>query len=85
MNLRESIIQVVTEKQGCKVMELIAALDPTLLIGDVATNEVLEALELLVKEGELIEIEYCLPAYRIKSFYLPKETEVKIVAKTFLL
>jgi hypothetical protein len=46
--------------------------------GDFSTEEILRVIDQLVAEGELIEIEYVLPAssYKVRSMYFPKGTEM---------
>lgn len=70
---RAFIVGFVTEQQGCK-MTLLCAQEQ--LIG----CNIIKTVEELVMEGELVEIEYVLPSmqYRIKSFLLPKNTNLDI-------
>lgn len=80
MDLREAIIQIVTDKQGCKATELaplIAEGYPDLVC---ELDKVVETIESLVASGELVEVEYILPqmTYRIKSMLFPKGTEVQL-------
>ena len=73
--------QVVKEKQGCKAVELVTfvamemAKSPSTSDIDVDLPELIETM---TKEGELVEVEYVLPNmdYRVKSFLLPKGTEI---------
>lgn len=48
--------------------------------GEGSTGESLFSdIDVLVSEGKLIEVEYCLPnTDRLKSFLLPAGTEVKV-------
>ena len=43
-------------------------------------HDISQLLEELVQAGEIIEVEYILPYmdYRLKSFYLPRGSEVKV-------
>ena len=52
--------------------------------GDV---DIINVINDLVKEGEVVEVEYVLPsmAYRVKSLYFPKGTEVTLVRSTKLI
>ena len=74
MNFDKLVCQVVEEKQGCKATELAADVRIA-----TAGRDLPEAIERLVEKGELLEIEYVLPTlnFRIKSFLLPKGTEIK--------
>lgn len=73
MDFDKLVCQVVEEKQGCKATELAADVR-------IATSgrDLPSAIQRLVFAGDLVEIEYILPKlnFRIKSFLLPKGTEV---------
>jgi len=73
--LKNKVLEIVTENNGCKLMELVV---DCINLKDAACLS--EAVEELVKEGRLIEIEYCVPnmSYRTKSFLLPANTEITI-------
>lgn len=72
---KKLIIEAVTNYQGLKLTEL-ASLDE---LADIA---VVDLVNELIKEGNLVEVEYVLPSmnYRVKSFILPKGTEVDVRA-----
>jgi len=78
--LKQAIINIVLNKQGCKATELpveIAVEHPELLS---QLDNVIEVLDELVEEGNLVEVEYVLPNmnYRIKSVYFPKGTQIVV-------
>lgn len=82
--VRERLLRYITERQGAKGTELIADLFNRALnnkeIKSIADANIPEMLETLVAEGRIVEVEYRLPlmAWRVKSFYLPKNTEVRL-------
>ncbi len=80
-NLKERIIEIVTEKQGLKATELAAVLgqDPKVFESSTTITDLI--LE-LVRERRLVEVEYVLPhlGYRVKSFLLPAESQVRTTA-----
>lgn len=84
--VKERLIQYITENQGAKGTELIADLFNRALnnkeIKAIADANVPDLLEALVAEGKIVEVEYRLPlmAWRVKSFYLPKNTEVSLLS-----
>lgn len=63
---------------GIKATDLVVQLVTQFISID--SVEVVKVINDLVKQGEIIEIEYTLPNmdYRIKSFYLPKGTHIEI-------
>ena len=65
--LKNKVLEMVTENNGCKLMELVV---DCIDLKDAACLS--EAVEQLVKEGRLIEIEYCVPnmSYRTKKFFI---------------
>ena len=69
--LEEWMIKFVTDRQGCKAIELTAEAVSFFPAIDSAT--IISALGRLVMSGKLVEIEYTLPqlSYRVKSFLLP--------------
>ncbi len=71
---KAAIVRKVTELQGCKHINLILAMR------DWLDEDIPDLLEELVKEGQLLEVQYVLPNmdYRFKSFYLPTGTSVTI-------
>jgi hypothetical protein len=79
--VKNKIVEIVTLKQGCKAIELGAALVEILTQdGDCDDFPIPDLIEELVQEEKLVEVEYVLPAmnYRIKSFLLPAGTEIKM-------
>jgi hypothetical protein len=73
MTIQERIIEIVENKQAIKGTELAVILATEFLDVDNVT----EIIETLVKNGEIVELEYSLPNmnYRIKSIYFPKGTQ----------
>jgi len=77
---KELVVDLVARLQGCKALDLVA--HPEILgfvasiIAGVVTSKLLEEL---VDEGQLVEVEYTLPAmaYR-ESFFLPAGTQISI-------
>jgi len=68
--------RIVNESNGIKAMEMISrVLRECPEIGDLEP-----IIEELVRTRRIIEVEYILPNmnYRIKSFLLPKNTEVRV-------
>lgn len=82
--VKERILRYITEGQGIKGTELIAQLfnraQTNREIAAISNADVPELLEVLVAERKIVEVEYRLPrmSYMVKSFYLPKGTEVKV-------
>ncbi len=79
--LQKLVIQIVTDKQGCKANELVTelAMATTEMVNLGAVNaaqKIMEEIDELVKKDKLVEIEYVLPnmGYRIKGIYLPAGT-----------
>lgn len=74
---KQLVCDLVTEKQGCKILDLIPQFYE--VVGsDFTLNSLVDAL---VEERRLVEIEYVLPGmldYKIKSFLLPAGTDVKV-------
>ena len=77
--VKNRIVEIVTEKQGCKATELCAIKE--LIFKD--CKPIPELIDELIEEERIFEIEYVLPAmnYRIKSFLLPAETQIKMKMK----
>ena len=75
---KREILQIVTDKQGCKFAELIPCLSKQVICSDV---DILEVVELLISTQELIALRYILPSlpYREKMLLFPKETRVGFV------
>jgi len=75
------IVQKVTDLQGCKVSELIAALADDETSREVVINfDIPELIEFLVQNKMVVEVAYVLPnmGYRIKSFLLPTQCKAHI-------
>ncbi len=78
-NAKQLVVDAVTNLQGCKATELAARV--SIDLSDVLdTLDLPTILEELVREKRLIEVSYILPTmtYRLKSFYLPCNTDVHI-------
>jgi hypothetical protein len=83
MTPQEAIRQVVSN--GKKAVELVTEVNILLSeTGSEFPTDLPAIIDQMVKDGELVEIEYVLPDmnYRIKSFYLPKGTEIISVGST---
>ena len=78
---KAEIVDVVSEVQGCKATELIAHERILSLVAE--GHKVVEMIAELCDEGELVEVEYVVPniSYRIKSFLLPKGTQISIASR----
>ena len=76
------VVQAVIELQGCKSTQLVVSdqLKDLYLAENASDLHLENLLADLVANGQLIEIEYELPNLncRIKSFYLPKGTTVRV-------
>lgn len=78
--MREAILKIINSGQGIKGVDLVLKVLTELFPSEFKSGQVLEELTRMVKEGEIIEIEYTLPDmnYRIRSFYLPKGTKLYV-------
>lgn len=80
--VKNRIVDIVNNVQGLKVTELVVKLMEVLREENLEyvlhEHSVTILVDELVKEGELVEVEYILPGmlYRIKSFLLPANTQV---------
>src|SRR5215831_16992399 len=89
-DLEKAILDIVREFQGIKATQLAAEIVPYCMNNGISVDfsgeKVLEAIRFLVERNQLIEIEYVLPDmdYRIKSFLLPRGTEVRLLQPNFL-
>jgi len=74
--IKELIINCINEHTGIKGVDLVV----DVCSNEVNTEEYENALNELVMNGEIIEVEYTLPSmdYRVKSMYFPKETVVVV-------
>jgi len=77
--LKEILKGEINKSNGLKMAELIVLM-PREVITKSCVDDIYLAIEQLVKEKEIIEIEFTLPnmSYKIKSFLLPKDTELCI-------
>ena len=72
--VKDLIVEIVQELQGCKLTELISHKEIYSLIGELDINVLIGEL---VEENRLVELEYILPKTgRVKSFLLPSNTRV---------
>lgn len=69
------IVSTIVERQGLKATELASVPDLVL-----SGWEVPELVDELVRDGQLVEVEYVLPYmdWRVKSFLLPPGTKVGV-------
>jgi hypothetical protein len=73
--MTEKILERVEALQGVKAVALVS--EPEMAVID----NLPQTLEDLVKDGQLVEVEYVLPnmSWRAKSFYLPAGTKVRVI------
>ncbi len=78
--LKQAILDYIVQIQGCKATELMVA-----VAGVEGSADAVQAAEELVAEGSIMEIEYTVPNLpdRIKSFYLPKDSEILTIPEEF--
>ena len=80
--IKAEVAKLVTEKQGCKVTELVVATVKGLanLMDWNELDRIPAIVDQMIKEGEILEVEFVLPlmSWRCKSFLLPKGTEIKL-------
>lgn len=81
--IKGQVKKLVLAKQGCKAGELVAEMTKWFVEKGDSSEDLLFTIDAMVSDGELIEVEYSLPnmSYRLKSFYFPVDTEVRIIAK----
>jgi hypothetical protein len=74
---KQVLIDTVAEVQGCKSMELIGYAAEK-MGEEFARHDFMQALQEAIDEGDIEEVEYILPQldFRIKSFLLPKNTQI---------
>ena len=84
--LKEILKCEINRSNGLKITELIVMM-PREVITRSCVDDIYKAIEELVKEKEVIEIEYTLPhmSYKIKSFLLPKDTELCICGENVII
>ena len=76
---KKIIVDTVEKVQGCKVIELICNKDLHGVNVGFNGDDIMRMIEELVAENRLVEVEYVLSSmpYRVKSFVLPANTQVK--------
>jgi hypothetical protein len=74
--MREKIIEIVNEFGPIKATEIVVRF----MTNNEPDQNITDVLDELVKNGDIIEVEYTLPQmnYCVKSMYFPKGTEVQI-------
>ena len=84
--LSETVVRLVREIGGVKISELAAAMtDYAAHQGsDVETEQIIDAITVAIKAGDIIEIAYVLPNLesRVELFLLPKGTKI-VQEKTY--
>jgi len=78
---KKSIVDAIVSNQGCKATQLVVYLEQSGVdLLSRIEQDIPTLVEELVKEGELIEVEYSVPTlnWRAKSFLLPKGSSVTI-------
>lgn len=75
--LRETILALINANSGLKAVELVCKVMGVVNPLMFKNIEYQDTLEQLLKEGEIVELEYILPQlnYRVKSLYFPKGTK----------
>jgi len=75
--IKSTIQNIVEQKQGCKVTELIADI-PNEVFNEISSDDFFPILNELIEDKKLIQISYVLPNldYRIKDFLLPGGTRL---------
>jgi len=74
--IKDTILQIVNEKQGIKAVELVLKVMDIVNPARFNLEEYNEGLTQLIHNREIIELEYILPNMenRVKSIYFPKGT-----------
>lgn len=77
--LRDFIIRTVEDRGPIKGVDL--AVEVATHQHDVLPQDLHDALQFLVENGEIVEVEYILKKmdYRCKSLYFPKGTEIHLL------
>lgn len=80
--LKQELCDIINEEGPIKMTELIVRIAKE-LVRDINIEQIFVALDDLVREKEVVEVEYVLPAmnYRTKSMYFPKGTEINVAGK----
>lgn len=73
--VKEKIIHLVNSHEGIKSQNLLAIISSEFLA--LANKELSEILLEVIKEGEILEIEYIVLGKKSRSFFLPRNTEVR--------
>ena len=80
LDLEDAIVKIIEDMGGIKLVDLGVKLinDYPHLKEEATGKAILNEVDRLARDEELVEVEYTLPAdsYRIKSFLLPKGTEM---------
>jgi hypothetical protein len=78
MDLKDIILELVNKGQGIKGPELATEVCIRCIEGNDIIGDYRPLLEQLVKDCEIVEIEYVLPSMtdRTKSIFFPKGTEI---------
>lgn len=79
-DIKQNVIQIVTDKPGVKATEIPLLLSEEVRLSNCAIK-LSTILEDLVKEGEIVEVEYTLTTmnYRAKSMFFPWDTCVTVI------
>jgi len=78
--MKEAIINLVTSHKGMKDSELSAILVTKYM--NFNTREIVDEIESLVKNGELIEIDFGIPGDKyLTRYYVPRGTEINMRVK----
>ena len=72
--LQQTILNIVEASQGIKGATLEAQLSTNFLTMDM--KEIENVIEGMIIDGEIVEVQYKIPDYGLKSFILPKGTHV---------
>lgn len=75
--VKEEIVSIVSQKQGCKVQELLVSLSKESIK---SSDSLLDIIDELIHENSLIGIDYTLSSmpYRTKTFLLPPCDDIKV-------
>jgi hypothetical protein len=80
-DLKDALVQVINDNNGGKGVEIVALFVTRVSHQTLKASDVADFLNELVQERRIMEFEYSLPSdpYRLKSFYLPADTEFNYV------
>lgn len=80
--IKETILNIVKGSNGCKMIELASnvSLYNELRLANLETTDITKIIDEMICSNLLIEIEFVLPDmdYRVKSFLVPGDTEIRI-------